>query len=412
MIYRLRKKFVLITAISVGVVFALIFGGIYLASTLQLNHSLDMLADVIAMNDGAFPDLAHNAQETDRPADLPQNQFLTPETQFSTRFFTVRADKDNHILQANTEHISSVSQAEAKEYAQSVLHKGGERGWISDYRYKISETDYGRLVIFVSGETNRAMTGRLLYAVFFVLTGSFLLILLSILLISKKAVKPAAESYEKQKQFVTDANHELKTPLTLILSNIDIIEGEIGKNEWLDDIRSEGERMGLLINQLVTLSRMDEDHANLTVTKFNLSQLLSDAVSEFAALAAEKQKNLTAVIQPSVYYHGDEELIRRLIYILLDNAVKYCDANGNITVRAYTKGRHPVIIVENSYQNAANEEPDKFFHRFYRADKARTFTGGFGIGLSIAKGIARNHKGDVTAYKKDAAHIGFKVTLK
>ena len=212
--------------------------------------------------------------------------------------------------------------AEAKEYAQSVLHKGGERGWISDYRYKISETDYGRLVIFVSGETNRAMTGRLLYAVFFVLTGSFLLILLSILLISKKAVKPAAESYEKQKQFVTDANHELKTPLTLILSNIDIIEGEIGKNEWLDDIRSEGERMGLLINQLVTLSRMDEDHANLTVTKFNLSQLLSDAVSEFAALAAEKQKNLTAVIQPSVYYHGDEELIRRLIYILLDNAVK------------------------------------------------------------------------------------------
>ena len=232
-------------------------------------------------------------------------------------------DDNGNILQENIEHISSVSEDEARAYAKRALNMGRERGWISAYRYKVSETEYGRLVVFVNGETNKAMTNRLLYTVFFVLAGSFILILLLILFISKKAVKPAAESYEKQKQFVTDANHELKTPLTLILSNVDIVESEIGKNEWLDDIRSEGERMGALINQLVALSRMDEDNANLAVTEFNLSEMASDTISEFAGLAAEKQKNLSAAIEPSIWYHGDEGLIRRLLCILLDNAIKY-----------------------------------------------------------------------------------------
>lgn len=411
MIYRLRKKFIVITAVSVSIVFALIFGGIYFIGRSQLNHSLDMLADVIAMNDGVFPDF--NREESPAPpGDFPQNQFFTPETQFSTRFFTVWVDDNGNILQENIEHISSVSEAEAVDYAKRTLNMGKERGWMSDYRYKISETNNGFLVVFVSGEANKAMTNRLLYTVFFVLSGSFLLILLLILSISKKAVKPAAESYEKQKQFVTDANHELKTPLTLILSNVDIVESEIGKNEWLDDIRSEGERMGALINQLVALSRMDEDNANLTMTEFNLSEIASDTISEFAGLAAEKQKNLTSAIEPSIQYHGDEGLIRRLLCILLDNAIKYCDLNGVIQVSIYAKGRYPIIIIENSYRDVEKEELNRFFDRFYRADKARTFNGGFGVGLSIAKGIARQHKGDIVVYKKDSAHIGFKVTLK
>ena len=411
MIYRLRKKFVMITAVSVGIVFALIFGGIYFISRSQLHHSLDMLADVIAMNDCVFPDFDREKNPAP-PGGFPQNQFLTPETRFSTRFFTIWVDGNGNILRENIEHISSVSEAEARNYAKRALDMGKERGWMSDYRYKVSKTEYGRLVVFVNGETNKAMTNRLLYTVFFVLAGSFILILLLILLISKKAVKPAAESYEKQKQFVTDANHELKTPLTLILSNVDIVESEIGKNEWLDDIRSEGERMGALINQLVALSRMDEDNANLTMTEFNLSEMASDTVSEFAGLAAEKQKNLTAAIEPFIWYHGDEGLIRRLLCILLDNAIKYCDLNGNIQVNVYAKGRYPILTVENSYKNVEKEDLNRFFDRFYRADKARTFNGGFGVGLSIAKGIARKHKGDIVVYKKDSAHIGFKVTLK
>lgn len=128
MIYKLRKKFVMITAVSVGIVFALIFGGIYFISRSQLNHSLDMLADVIAMNDGVFPDLDRRENPAP-PGGFPQNQFLTPETRFSTRFFTVWVDDNGNVLQENIEHISSVSEDEARDYAKRTLNMGRERGW-------------------------------------------------------------------------------------------------------------------------------------------------------------------------------------------------------------------------------------------------------------------------------------------
>ena len=411
MIYRLRKKFVVIAAISVGVVFCLIFGGIYFVGRMQLNQSMDMLTDLLAVNDGEFPEFDPEKPE-DRVAEPAENQIFTPETRFVTRFFTVREDDDHEIFQENVKHVSSISKKKAREFAKEVLTQGRERGWIGDYRYRVVEQDSGRLVIFVNGETSKVMANRLFYAVFFVLAGSFLLILLLVLLISKKAVRPAAESYEKQKQFITDANHELKTPLTLILSNVDIVEAEIGQNEWLNDIRSEGERMKTLINQLVALSRMDEDNANLVLTDFHLSEMASETILCFSGLAAEKHKTLKAAVEPSIWYRGDEELIRRLLCILLDNAVKYCDADGEIDVHVYTKGKNPVIVVENTYSDVGREEISRFFDRFYRADKARTFNGGFGVGLSIARGIARKHRGDILVYKADSAHIGFKAVLK
>ena len=217
MIYNLRKKFIIISAVAVSVVFALIFGMIYIASTSQLNHTMDMLTNVISKNDGVFPDF-NELERPPAPVGFQQENFFTPETQFSTRFFTVWVDNNNQIIRENTDRISSVDKDDAREYAEKVLSSGDERGWISNYRYRVLDTEYGKSLVFVNGEMNRGMTNRLLYSVFFALVGSFIFILLLIVIISKRAVKPAAESYEKQKQFVTDANHELKTPLTLILS--------------------------------------------------------------------------------------------------------------------------------------------------------------------------------------------------
>ena len=410
MIYNLRRKFILVSAFSVSLVFLLIFGIIYIVSTSQLNATMDMLTDVISKNGGVFPDF-DKVERPSAPVGLQNETFLSPDTPFSTRFFTVWLDKDNQVLRENTEQ-TSIDSKEAREYAAKALGSGEERGWVSHYRYRVVDTDYGKSVVFVNGEMNEAVTNRLLYTVFLVLAGSFLVILMLIIFISKRAVKPAAESYEKQKQFITDANHELKTPLTLILSNVDIVESEYGKSEWLDDIRSEGERMGALINQLVTLSRMDEDTSNLTISDFDLSGMASDVVSEFEGLAAERKKNLIAAIEPFIRYTGDEGLIRKLMAILLDNAVKYCDPEGQIQVSVYSKGRSPIISVENTYADVDSVELSRLFDRFYRADKARTYTGSFGIGLSIAESIVKNHKGEIAAYKKDANHIGFKATLK
>lgn len=243
-----------------------------------------------------------------------------------------------------------------------------------------------------------------------VLLGCVALVLILIFLLSKKAVKPIAESYEKQKQFVTDANHELKTPLTLILANLDIAEAELGKNEWLDDIRSEGHRMTELVNQLVSLSRMDEDGHKMNISEVSFSEIVSDRVSEFEHLARERGKTLSASIDKDVKYHGDEALLHRLIGILMDNAIKYCDNDGEIRI-TLSRGRRVVLTVENTYAAVGELELNRLFDRFYRADKARKFTGGYGIGLSMAKAIVEKHKGDIMAYKKDGMHIGFKVVM-
>ena len=264
--------------------------------------------------------------------------------------------------------------------------------------------------MFVNGSTHMAMTGRLVVTAFLVLLGSGALILALTILLSKRVVRPVAESYEKQRQFITDANHELKTPLTLILSNLDIVEEEVGKNEWLEDIRTEGERMGKMINQLVTLSRMKESQKGMVFASFDLSAAVADTVSDFQHLAVEEEKNLSVLVQPGITCQGDEGLIRRLVSILMDNALKYCDPGGEIRV-TLTKKRHPVLTVENTYREKDFLELDKLFDRFYRGDKARTWSGSFGVGLSIAKSIVQNHHGTIKAYSCQDG-VGFRAELK
>lgn len=332
------------------------------------------------------------------------------ETPFSTRFFTVWLDEENCITNVNVESVFSITEEQAQSYVEDVLKLNCERGWVTDYRFRIFQPEDGTAIVFVNGEMNRMMSNRVLLTALFILLGSGIAVLVLIIIISKRAVHPVEESYEKQRQFITDANHELKTPLTLILSDLDILEGEVGKNEWLDDMRSEGERMRNLINQLVTLSRMDEDHANLCICPFDLSDAVLDTVSEFQSLAGERKKKLEVKVEQSIEYCGDEGLIRRLLAILLDNAVKYCDEGGKIRIAAGSR-RHPTIIVENTYAGADDLELERLFDRFYRADKSRTFDGSFGVGLSVARAIARNHHGDIYAYRKEHL-VGFRVELK
>lgn len=408
MIGSLRRKFISISMISIFIVFSCIFISLMVFTKIQTNRSVDMLVDTISSNDGVFPKFDPSKQRM--LVQMPYSDVITEETQFSTRFFSVWLDDEKQIVNTNMDSVSTITEQDVEDYMDKVLKRGKERGWIGDYRYRIMDTEDGTTVVFVNGNTYNNTSNRLLFTALLVLLGSASLILILTVVVSKRAVRPVAESYEKQRQFITDANHELKTPLTLILSNLDIVESELGKNEWLDDIRSEGERMGLLINQLVTLSRMDESTDSVMREEFNLSSAVADTVSEFESFAEERSHTLTSSINPSVYYYGDESLIRRLTAILLDNAIKYCDAGGNIQL-SLTFRRHPVLTVENTYQDVDKLELNRLFDRFYRADKARTFSGSFGIGLSIAQSIVKSHKGNIAAYRKSGI-IGFRVELK
>ena len=412
MIYRLQKRFILISTVSVLAVIALVFGVILVLNISSMNRNMDMLADRVSEGGGRFPGSMQEKPPHDKipPPNDQSFEFITPETPFATRHFTVFYDKQGEVSKTNTEAIYSITEETAIEYAESVLDDKNARGWIDNYRYKVFATEMGKGVVFVDGSMSRSSLMQSMTIAGFVLLGCAALVLILIFLLSKKAVKPIAESYEKQKQFITDANHELKTPLTLILANLDIAEAELGQNEWLDDIRSEGHRMTELVNQLVALSRMDEEGQPLNITEVALGELVTDTVSEFEPLAKERGKHLVASVDKEISYLGDEALLHRLVGILMDNAIKYCDQGGEITVNLH-RGRKIVLTVENTYAAVGELELNRLFDRFYRADKARKFSGGYGVGLSMAKAIVEKHKGEITAYKKDATHIGFKIVL-
>ena len=412
MIYKLQRKFILICTVSVLSVIALVFGVIVALNISSLNRNMDILADRVSEGGGRFPGSFDDGPKPDKmpPKDESRFDFITPETPYSTRHFTVLFDKSGNPTKAITDSIYAITEEQAIRYAREVIAKNRERGWISSYRYKTFCDEFGQTVVFVDGSMNRSATMESMVIAGIVLFACAGLVLLSVILFSKRAVKPIAESYEKQKQFITDVNHELKTPLTLILTNLDIAESELGQNEWLDDIRTEGHRMTELVNQLIALSRMDEESHTLNLSDISLGKMVSDTVSEFEPLALSRGKTLGASIDTDITYRGDEALLRRLVGILMDNAIKYCDTGGDILVSLH-QNRNIVLAVENTYAAVDALEWNRLFDRFFRSDKARTFHGGYGMGLSMAKAIVEKHKGNIIAYKKDAARIGFKVTL-
>lgn len=407
MIYRLRKKFIGIVTLSFIAVFFVLLLFIYVFTSIQTNASLDALADVVSANDGTFPrfeDFIPGENQPFRPNGIDK------ESPFTTRFFTVRFDSFGKVLSADIRSIASVTRDEAIQYAEEILDDNSERGWKNDFRYKKYDTENGTAVVFINGTNAKGANRSFLLIAATVFSACGIVILLLIILISKKAVKPAAESYEKQKQFITDASHELKTPLTLVRTNLDIMESENGPNEWLSDVREETEIMTELVNRLVTLARMDEEQDKLNALPFNLSDAAAETVSVFTSAIEKNHKQLFVNISPSVCYKGDEAGIRQLISILMDNAFKYCDKNGNICVTLYG-GKHPILTVDNTYSSVNSIELSRLFDRFYRADRARTYGSGFGVGLSIAKAIVQKHHGSITALNLRNEKIRFQVRL-
>lgn len=411
MIKKLRRRIITISAISLFSVILLVLSFILVFNVRSTNSTLDSLADAISSGEGRFPDsFGQHAPPTEGVPVRPEGA-ITPETRFSTRHFTVWLNADGTAERVNTEFIHSIDDEAALEYASLATSRSRTRGWIDSFRYKVYPTDSGVAVVFVDGNMIRVSMTQSVVNTGLVLLSSGLIVLLLIIIFSNRAIEPIAVGYERQKQFVTDANHELKTPLTLILANVDIAEAELGKNEWLDDIRSEGRRMTDLVNRLVTLSRLDEEQGATPTDDVNLSELALDTCSEFVGLATSRGLSVTSSIDEGLTTHGDEALLRSIVAILLDNAVKYCDVGGEISISLHG-GRHTVLTVENDYAAVDSIDLDRLFDRFYRVDKARTYTGGYGIGLSIARAAAERHRAELLAISPTTGKIAFRLTFR
>ena len=422
MIYSLRRKFILISALSLLAVLILIFAGIVWVNAAQMNKNLDSALEELEERGGRpGPGDFRVPMDSEFEDDDFEDEFAGDFEGFpergarggmlaSVRYFSVMLGQDGKVLFYNMDLLNDVSEEDAREMAAEAAASGG-RGWLDEYRYLVSKQDDGKqLVLFADGSMNRSVFKDTVLSTALLLFGSGLVVFCLIWFFSGRAVKPVAESYEKQKQFITDANHELKTPLTLILTNLDIAQEEVGENEWLADARYEAGQMTSLVERLVTLSRMDEEGSSLKDEEVPLGEAVLDLVSEFVPAAEKKDLRVSTEVDESVTVRGDESALRQLTGILLDNAVKYCDPGGEIRV-SLTGGRKVNLSVENTYAAVGETELDRLFDRFYRADKARTSGSGFGVGLSIARAIAEKHKGKISAYQKDEKTIGFSLSI-
>lgn len=222
-------------------------------------------------------------------------------------------------------------------------------------------------------------------------------------LIARWLVKPVAETIDNERAFISDASHELKTPLAVISSNADALEMETGESKWLSCIKSESMRMSTLINEMLTVSRIEKNNDRYTFKKVDFSACVEEAVMNFEAPAFEKGVLINSDIQEGISVHGSEEKLKQVVEILLDNAVKYVNTNGQINVSLKSKITGAVLIVENTGSYIEKEDTKKIFERFYRTDSSRAKEDepgkprSYGLGLAIAKRIVEAHEGNISA---------------
>lgn len=490
MLKKLRRKFIAIAMLSVSIVLIAIVGTINIANYISTNEALDARLKLIAGNGGTFPDLLEQknmgveGNETDsinkgtptlkeppsgktdvqppedmNQADLNENDIkendlkrhgISPESQFDTRYFTVTINSNGEVENIDTSKIASVSSENAAQYAKKLWKSGkkgdGKNGFSESFKYMTVCEGGSTMYIFLSCQRELSTIRTYVLASVGISVFGLGVVFVMIYFFSGKILKPVSESYEKQKRFITDASHEIKTPLTIIDANTEVIEMMEGENEWTSSTRKQVARLTSLTEKLVFLSRMDEEATKLEMLEFSLSDAILDTAEPFKTVARTKGKKLTIDVTDGILYTGDEKTIRQLVSILLDNAMKYSGCSnagfekGNINKNNLNKtiqtqndcattinpapeieislkqsGKNRIITVWNTVDETANIKKgrqDILFERFYRTDTSHNSkTGGFGIGLSAAYAIVKAHKGKITAESKDGRSIKFTIVL-
>ncbi|MBE6789431.1 MAG: HAMP domain-containing histidine kinase [Ruminococcaceae bacterium] len=396
MIKKLRIKFISAAMLSLFAVLLLIIGAVNVYNYSNIVHSTDNTLSLLEENNGRFP-IRQN-----KPFDeqiMPDNRKpVSPELPFQSRFFSILINEKGETFAVDTDHIAAIDESTAVLYAQKAVSRNKQKGFVNNYRYLIADEGNLRRVIFLDCTKELDTFKSFLFSSCAVSVLGMAAVFALLLVLSGRIIRPVSDSYEKQKRFVTDAGHEIKTPLTIIDADTELLEMEIGENEWLKDIRSQTQRLGKLTNDLIYLSRMQEEQKRLQAIDFPISDVTAETAASFHSRAITEQKEFLAAIEPMLCYKGDENAIRQLISILLDNALKYSDPNSHIHLSLCREAKGIRLSVFNKASFVLKDDLPNFFDRFYRADPSRNSkTGGHGIGLSIAKAVAEAHKGRIEA---------------
>ena len=327
------------------------------------------------------------------------------------RYFRVSYNLVDKTFEVDLTHTSLVTQSTAMEYAKEVIDAKSSNGYVEHYRYLVHRGQDGIHITFLSRyeamEAFRNNTETLIL----VSVGGIAVIAIVLTILSAKVVSPLVKNHQRQKEFITSASHELKTPLTVIHADAQLLESEIGENEWLSDIIKQTTNMIEMTHKLVYLARAEEQDNHFVKIEFPISDVAEDVAEPYRSVAQSKGKNYTLDIQEGLSYCGDEKAIRELMTALLDNAFKYSSDGGSISASLAAEGKGVRFTVENTVTDIDPKQLEFFTQRFYRNDTSDKIKG-FGIGLSLAQVVAQAHKGKLTVALPQKDLIQISVILK
>lgn len=382
-------------------------GVIYASSYLDMSrHNRQMLK---AHSDMYV--LAHSAPDThlptsEKPKDRPK---FADEPMFRlSNFYTVAVDEAGTVLETVNEPPTVHTNAELEELALDISADGGDYGTQDSLAYYRADKDGYTLVTFMDNTVINENAATLLrYTLIFGAAAIVVFFFLSVY-IAKRIVRPLEDSFEKQKRFISDAGHELKTPVSVVSANAELLAREVGENRWLANIRYENERMGELVTQLLELARTES--AAMQTERVDLSRLAAGETLPFECVAFEKGLTLESDLAPDIFVEGDGGKLKQLVSILLDNAVSHAEG-GTVKITLSKERSHAVLSVTNEGAALTSTQREHLFDRFYRIDEARSADAGhYGLGLAIAKAICDAHKGHIEVGCRDGL-VEFSVSL-
>lgn len=423
MIKKLQFKFVaimlgvLLTVFSIVVITLNVYMQVqskeqtsHLLATVAAQDGISFMQEPMKSNEpGPVPNGNIGEQEQTK-VDPGRNKEVTPEMLRATRFFYAKVDTQGEIIELNVEMISGLEEVDADAYVAEVLSEGTKEGKKENYQYLVAEKDYGKIIVFAERSIERGLLDRLIKTSVMIAIPVILILTLFSLFLAKWAIKPVETAFERQKEFISDASHELKTPLTIIGANADVLEAKIGEQVQLDYIKEQGLRMNRLITDLLELAKLDENRDQMIFEEIPFSKLVQKTALEFDSIAFEAGKTLEDQIEPNIVIKGDPGKLKQVITILIDNAIKHSNPQGIIKIGLSERNKQVLFQVTNRGDVLTDLEQERVFERFYRRDDSRSRdTGGSGLGLAIAKGIIERQRGTITVSSTKEAGTTFTV---
>lgn len=336
----------------------------------------------------------HNHQDLVTKSDMLISQ-LHNNPSGASRYFSVKIPSGNEAIYPDAVQHISITVDEATALAQRALTKGPDKGFLDGYRYHIYRNDSGTKIYFLHRESSIEMCKAAAENMILISLIGLLAIGVLLIPVSGWVVKPLVDNHTKQKQFITAASHELKTPLTVISTNAQLLGSEIGQNDWLDGIEKQVVRLTQMTHGLVALSKAEEYDNPLLRESFSFSDALRDVVETYEVIAKQCDVRMEYALAGEISYSGSKAEVQQLIGILLDNACKYCPNGGVIRIIAKQSFHGVKLCVSNTATPISKKDTEMLTQRFHRGENATGKTG-FGLGLSIAEAIANRHNGQLT----------------